>query len=868
LDKRLTGSSVIDDALQEMLQYIIRDYIENWYGLISSDAEFLYESRQNLQNLTINISNRCKEVDWSPFLTTKLVDIVAAHIRLYRHSKSKGKDSNDKETWASSASVYEIEQIFFDLELAMNNQKLCHKKVCMDPEHEKEQLKMLTDLFLLLVGSKEEINSRPVLLLSSQILVSVIVIPILNLLSDPDYINQCIIWLCKDFPIKSEAFLTVLHFTENTGELDATVEMLNREIALLRSHDLGGEDDIVIKQQLSSLLFVKKIVDHRLQKMQGGSDNDSAASSDWNHVANNPSNRLYQLPLDIILKNNVALSYLLDFMTALGSQSYIFFLLNAEGWKITAEQQLSSMELQGYNVNDEFKKYLAKVNNKAKSELSPQHQIFANMRQAANSIYDQYLSDKANPRLRVDEVVLRRLLFNIKYEAPAESWFDEVKSAVSSKLQKDERLMPAFLKSGSYVKLLAELDLLKDGSKSDEEDTRSLDEVSLGEGSSLGSFDADDAADGSPFYESKSFAAENPFRNATADCVITASISQKGVVKDALSSHAVYAVTVKKTCGAREIDNWIVYRRYSDFHDFHARMESRYKAVANLYFPAKRTFNNMDKLFLERRQYLLNEYLSRILKPEFLAANADLQGYVLQFLGRGSYEHSKGAISRKVDSLVNPFVSSVRTAAKQSVRWVPTNLFSANTRSNDDLTTLQRVSGIDSEGNDNVPLRILLFLFDEVFDLQNGNQWARKRIFPMLRELLRAMYGDVFNRKIVDSVAALTSSEQVAEYIKVIKNSLWPNGSPAMTRPPRDEATRMRTRVTAKTALLSCISDEIKHLIGSETTRQGVLRVFELFQDPVLNRRLLYVLIEALADSLFQGQNMTEFFEKFHTSSS
>ena len=73
--------------------------------------------------------------------------------------------------------------------------------------------------------------------------------------------------------------------------------------------------------------------------------------------------------------------------------------------------------------------------------------------------------------------------------------------------------------------------------------------------------------------------------------------------------------------------------------------------MANLYFPAKRTFNNMDKLFLERRQYLLNEYLSRILKPEFLAANADLQGYVLQFLGRGSYEHSKGAISRKVAQL-------------------------------------------------------------------------------------------------------------------------------------------------------------------------------------------------------------------------
>ena len=70
--------------------------------------------------------------------------------------------------------------------------------------------------------------------------------------------------------------------------------------------------------------------------------------------------------------------------------------------------------------------------------------------------------------------------------------------------------------------------------------------------------------------------------------------------------------------------------------------------MASIYFPAKRTFNNMDKLFLERRQFLLNEYLSRLLRPEFLSANADLQSHVLQFLDRGSYEHSKGTISRKV----------------------------------------------------------------------------------------------------------------------------------------------------------------------------------------------------------------------------
>lgn len=58
--------------------------------------------------------------------------------------------------------------------------------------------------------------------------------------------------------------------------------------------------------------------------------------------------------------------------------------------------------------------------------------------------------------------------------------------------------------------------------------------------------------------------------------------------------------------------------------------------------------------------------------------------------------------------------------------------------------------------------------------------------------------------------------------------------------------------------------DEIKHLIGSETSRNGVLRVFELFQNPILNRRLVYVLFEGILDVLFPEHNISEFFQKIH----
>lgn len=57
----------------------------------------------------------------------------------------------------------------------------------------------------------------------------------------------------------------------------------------------------------------------------------------------------------------------------------------------------------------------------------------------------------------------------------------------------------------------------------------------------------------------------------------------------------------------------------------------------------------------------------------------------------------------------------------------------------------------------------------------------------------------------------------------------------------------------------------MKHLIGNETTRQGVFRVFELFQQPVLNRRLVYVLLEDLVSTMFPQNNIKEFFKKLHS---
>lgn len=61
--------------------------------------------------------------------------------------------------------------------------------------------------------------------------------------------------------------------------------------------------------------------------------------------------------------------------------------------------------------------------------------------------------------------------------------------------------------------------------------------------------------------------------------------------------------------------------------------------------------------------------------------------------------------------------------------------------------------------------------------------------------------------------------------------------------------------------------DELKHIIGAETTRKGILRVFEMFQHQQLNRRLVYVFLEGFLETMFPQYKFPELFVKLHSRS-
>ncbi|ELT94954.1 hypothetical protein CAPTEDRAFT_222037 [Capitella teleta] len=931
MDKRMTGSSIIDDVLQEVLDYTYRDYINSWYKKISDDEQFRYDIRMMLHRVVIAFSERAKEVDLIPYLTTNLVDDFASHIRLYRRTLTKVRENQKDE----SKPPADIECTFFDLEKEMENKTMCRDAVCLDEDGERQYLSDLSEVLLFLLLPPEDFHNKPFRYIIREVLVSGILLPAFNLLSDPDYINQTISWLCKEQAFNNESFLTIIRSSDNVEELEAIREKIDLDIARQRSRDSGGEDDTAIKQQLNSLLFVKSTCESRILRLKDGLEEPEYSLAGGFDISKLmvPGQKLYLLPFDVILNNNVALSCFIEFMSNVGGQGYLFFYLTIERFQSASKNLLDRWRIHnaclknGYRVSAE--QQLSAV---LQAGTTMEHHDVDAIRDAALSIYDQYLSEKASacvleelwiilclhqasPRLHLDETLVKTLLENIQHQDASDTVFDEIQAKVWDILQNDPKYFPAFCKSQLYIKLLAELDLLREGSSGE-----NMSGGDTASGSSSRAQSVEDLATSScesmtsldpsiPVHSSAG-------RKTSESFTVSAVIANTGICREHGKAYAVYLITVTRQYTDGRQETWDVYRRYSDFHDLHMTIQDKYESLSGLALPSKKAFNNMHKDFLEKRKLGLNAYLQALMKPSILTTYRGLPELVYGFLENLHWEREKSELARKMDTFVNPLKSSVKSVgsmvksmpdnfvdgvAKMSggIRSIPNNMLDGvgkilnvkggpstipsllsalifNEQPPGALPPSIKAEIMDSgkvgasilgaEDEEIIPLRIMLLMMDEVFDLK-ANQWMRRRIVAILRQIVKTMFGDSINRKIVEHVEWMMSAEQISEYIKTFRDSFWPTGLLAEARPKRDPSTKMRTRVVCKAKMFGSVTDELKTLIGTDNSKHGVLRVFNMFQHQALNKRLVCVILEALLLTMFPDNKFAEVFRKIHSRS-
>lgn len=874
-DNRITGSETVDSFLNEIITIIINDYVTPWYEILTSDEELTNHSIKRLVLAAgANVANRVKCVDWIHLLSTRVPEELTTHLKLFKQSRvrlkhvdlmsakevSNGssrpspKKQDEKKThrrnksetdlsWPPEAQTFgkskfydssenisgkTLKDIFFELECSIENRQICRDIYCMDPEKEYELLCEVSEAVLYLVAPEEAWRCHALKLILIELLSAVVLRPMINLLSDPDNINRTILRsCCRDSCLPSELFLVVIRCCTDAEELDATVELVQKDIQKLHSRDSAGEWELQDRQKLSSLQYLSRIIQARRATL--GPQEGLAHTTNVDKVSEEVSRSLK-------------------------------FLRATTAWRSNA-QYLLEIEL-----NEADAPHTSKA-------------VLDNLRSSALELCDLYLAPNRPAVMGLPENCYAELVRKITMEGEEFTnspviCFDEVQKCVCDALEDDPSWQSDFMmdsedgsEKSSDLKKDEKTDTRKYSgdvlpvpgtrhNRSRSDIVGNLAQRMINESAGPSNLTSANCSNLSLSHSEISRNAKNLMSPLSACIIETALVQDKG------RAFGIYAIAV-----TRLSDNeiWHIYRRYSDFYDLHASIKDKWPELSSLPFPGKKTFQNTSRTVLESRKRMLNSYLqtlaslSRDAKYMTLLSPDYLGGFL-------SPENQTEKHSNTLDALlVNSLRAGMRTLKNMpdqfanTVDGVMDGISKVFQGKSDESYYDGFKSGNSSDGQEENDESVALKLFEEVLGIRG--LWLRRRLLAPIRTLI----ADRVNKKVLEFVSSLTSPRNVVQYLKTFKQ--WLTSRNGSSYGNRDAATKARTRVAAKVALLSACSDDLRHIVGSDTARRGLLTVFDLFQNQEINRRLIFVLLETMLTNLFPDNNIPELFKKMYSHS-
>ncbi|CAB3409358.1 unnamed protein product [Caenorhabditis bovis] len=840
----MSNSPEMDQVMEKILEYIIRDFITHWYKTISNDSLFERSLKRTARRSIASLVQCLRKVDWVPFLTRDVVDDFASHLRLYRKAKERAQFQEEELKKNENADKPDLLGNFFDFELEMEK-SLCRDLLSTTPHYENAYLHDLVDIILYLIMPPEDFRCRPLRFLLREVIVKRVILPTLDYLSDPKEVFQLLVWLLSEVEPKPEDFIACIENSKSVEELDAVYQAIMEEKTVMRGKDSGGAEDTFVKQQLASLQYVENAIKRKMAILTNG----GVENAKFGTRLSEDNDQIVQLPIHVVLTNTIAVSYFIDFLKTVGGQNYIDCYLAIEGFKISVEHQMRSL---------------------ANGELVDRD-AYETIKEAAHFMYQQYLSQEAITRVPLDEALISKFLSRLRNDEPSDLWFEAIQEKIVDILTTDDHFYPEFKKSPIYVKMLTELGIIGD-ERSETPTSES--------GSSMSSFDK-----GIEMRRRPSMDETMPIPDDQP--ILTATVETLGIGQQGKQSFALYNVRVSRTVNGSKVSSWNVLRRYSDFHTLHSALVQKYPKLSMLSFPGKKTFNNLDTHFLEKRTKALNMYMECILQPNFLKSYPELEKTVFDFLSQKEYSFREPLGKKMMSAMFDPIKSGVK-AVGSTVMAMPDQVYgsvskvgaginnAAKTIINPNgsnapnrrptMETDRVAASLSDTESENIPLRVLVLFVDEVFGVRARNAWFRRQMVMVLRQFVTP-FGTSINKRIIDVVNWLTSEQQVTGYLNAFKDSMWPNGVMCGEYPQKPAAFHHRCRILAKTLMLSSMPDELRMVLGAETSYQGINTISEALENKSLNRRLLYVLLERLLMKVFPQNRFEKIFAQLHSKS-
>ncbi|KAH8663060.1 PXA domain-containing protein [Tricladium varicosporioides] len=362
-------SFLISNALDELLEFILRDFINSWYSNISKNPVFVNEVDKTIRLALATLRDILLDLDLTEIVTTRFVPILTAHFKDYYDAERavRGKNLNrhvteSEELDLAIAAKFKDGKLHPAASLAYSDIKLVQQNYLRD----------LTKKLLPRLLPERVIASRAVSVLVQELVACAVLSPVMELMANPDTWNQAMEAYgrtmlqdrstvrklraaldehapaprpsqTRSFPRispgdherKFEKFVRAIRKVNNLSD----ARRFRSEISSQLKKDAlkEGQDPVYLRR----LDIGRQMLDQRVNQLAAGGDRALQGSSNVSNRNGAQASKLETASLVDLLHDPSGLSYFMEYMDRQNLMPLVQFWIVVDGFRNPLEDELA-----------------------------------------------------------------------------------------------------------------------------------------------------------------------------------------------------------------------------------------------------------------------------------------------------------------------------------------------------------------------------------------------------------------------------------------------------------------------------------------------------------------------------------------------
>ncbi|XP_053948481.1 sorting nexin-25 isoform X2 [Anastrepha ludens] len=885
----LIFGKTVDLQLQQIIEYVLRDFMTHWLGHVVTQPKLMNDIvREDLWNAIQKIHDRGVKIDAAKIIAVDMVNRVTVHLEKIRIAEARAAEIGNPPVFSTNSYL-------------------------VDEETELKFLRRLSEIMIILLLPRGY-SLPPLKVLLSEILSYKIFFPLIKMLTSPDYINQKVVQNIEsrlaaaaiskrsyEYAASFEDFLKIINNSGNLEELSlirksivndlmhaTTMQNLQRaKGALIRNYGLrydwikillsgldpDTDDHSLSKSEMNAAVRLKRYVQQLTFAKAQCEKNLGKYGWNGNYTSD------VDLTLIEVLSTAVGRRYLTIFLEPLKASALVGFYLAVEELKHSHKSSWHQLGTEIFYTYIRVPKPEIQIDKHERKLIETfllgdtgpdilydiQKNILKTLEEkyyASFVLSEQYrqIRDALNSDDFKDPTLLLRTIngsdassddsssaleggdgANTTLDVAAHTSYarrklEQLQERIDKKSQALDALKCSVKPESKVLQILEkEMEWLKNEKRQTEAHLKRTDAWTEHLGKWKATLQSVEISDEKESLQFMILVHVDEDINAPRTASSSKSLDKPGglqVRPGAISS------------------GWVVMRSLNHVHDLQRKLRYVNSNIKSLDLPTnfKFFFLKNDRQALEKAKGQIQKFLNFILEDDHLNGSEAIYSFLSP-----SSDHLKQTLPSPKKSKFSLSTLFKSDAAKGGDMGKANDPFWGLHRDDEDISTyLEGETGVDTklladlDSKDSIaePLYALL---GEIFDMGGVFKWLRKSLISFVQ----ITYGRTINRQIRESVAYLFEESMLHYYFSAILKSFWPGGLLASSYPVRSDDIKEMTRNAAKDLLMDNIPEVLCNLVGAQTAKHGVLKVFEAMQNPTYNKQLFYELLEILMIEFF-----------------